>query len=93
MDKSGHINSFFGILAKFPIFLPKVGIQITKCVGQFLPILTIRRRGGPMCPRSGNILRCPLMFGEFVMPSAPAALIVAPDHVSSMGNPAKAQIL
>ena len=32
------------------------------------------------------------MFGEFVMPSAPAALIVAPDHVSSMGNPAKAQI-
>ena len=42
---------------------------MTKCVGSFPPILTSCRRGGPMCPPGGNIIRFSPIFGEFAMPT------------------------
>ena len=40
-----------------------------KYVRSFLSTYTACRRGGPMCPPGGNILRFAPMFGEFAMPA------------------------
>ena len=42
---------------------------MTKYVGLLLPILPIPRRGGPVCPLSGNIARFLAISGEFAMPT------------------------
>ena len=40
-----------------------------KYVGSFRPILTARRRGGPVCPPGRDILRFAAMLGEFGIPA------------------------
>ena len=52
-----------------PSFCPTGGIQMIKCVESLLPILPILRRGGPMCPPSGNTVWFPPIFGKFVVPT------------------------
>ena len=50
-------------------FLEIWNSYITKHVGQIPPNLTVRRRGGPMCPPGRNTVRVSPIFGEFVIPT------------------------
>lgn len=64
------MNGFFDISVEYAVFCLKSGTEMGKRVGLFLLTYTACRRGGPVCPPSGNILRFAPMFGEFAMPAS-----------------------